>query len=130
MYSKTKVCDYIAATVCSDRGCYQSASLVFTHQISGSNSVTFGNDNLLDVMTLAFEQLQFVQHQLNYHFSDVSRLVTCFRAAHRSDFEDVADDGNRTLARTGVTIMDLVEKRRLSAVGTEPHGRMDVSMRL
>jgi hypothetical protein len=55
-------------------------------------------------MTLASEQLQFVQHQLNYHFRDIGRLVLCFRAAHWSDFDGVADDGNRKFAKTGVTI--------------------------
>ncbi|KAM0724057.1 hypothetical protein Q7P37_000237 [Cladosporium fusiforme] len=71
-------------------------------------------------MALADEQVQFVQRQLHYHFRDVSHLVLCFKAAHRSDFDDIAEDGNRTLAKTGVTIMDLVEKRCFSAGGAEP----------
>lgn len=49
-------------------------------------------------MALAYEQLQFVQHQLDYHFSDISRLLPCFKAAHRSDVDNIAEDGNRRLA--------------------------------
>ncbi|KAM0714494.1 hypothetical protein Q7P37_003022 [Cladosporium fusiforme] len=66
---------------------------------------------LLDIMALADDQVHFVQRQLHYHFRDISHLVLCFKAAHRSDFDDIADDGNRTLAKTGATIMELVEKR-------------------
>ena len=71
-------------------------------------------------MVLQTEQLHFVQHQLGYHFRDVSRLVFCFKAAHRSAYDEVAEDGNRALAQFGVTIMEMVEKRYSSVVGTEP----------
>lgn len=75
-------------------------------------------------MALADEQVQFVQRQLHYHFRDVSHLELCFKAAHRSDFDDIAEDGNRTLAKTGATIMDLVEKRCFSLGGTKSRGRI------
>jgi hypothetical protein len=107
--------------------CFHS-SVSYTRTLSCNNKNNNNNDNQLDVMTLAAEQLQFVQHQLNYHFRDISRLVLCFRAAHRSDFDGVADDGNRKFAKTGVTIMDLVEKRCFSMVGTESRGRVEGSV--
>lgn len=75
-------------------------------------------------MALAAEQIQFVQRQLNYRFRDTSRLFICFKAAHRSDIDGIADDGNRTLAKAGVAIIDFVEKRCLPVVGTESRGRM------
>jgi hypothetical protein len=75
---------------------------------------------MLYTMVSQTEQLQFVQHQLGYHFRDVSRLVLCFKAAHRSAYDEVAEDGNRALAQFGVTIMEMVEKRYSSVVGTEP----------
>jgi hypothetical protein len=71
-------------------------------------------------MVLEAQQLQFVQRQLDYHFSDVSRLVPCFKAAHRDAFDEVAEDGNRALAQLGVTIMEMIEKRCSSIVRTEP----------
>ena len=76
-------------------------------------------------MALAPEQLQFVQRQLNYHFGDISHLILCFKAAHRSDIDNVADDGNRGLAKTGVKLMGLVEKRCSSELGTQPYGKME-----
>lgn len=74
-------------------------------------------------MALASEQLQFVQHQLNYHFKNISRLVPCFKAAHRSDIDNTADDGNRGLAKTGVRLMGLVEKDCFP-MRTEVRGKM------
>lgn len=71
-------------------------------------------------MVLQIEQLHFVQQQLGYHFRDVSRLDLCFKAAHRSPYDEVAEDGNRALAQFGVTVMEMVEKRYSSVVGTEP----------
>ena len=76
-------------------------------------------------MALAPEQLQFVQRQLNYHFGDISHLVPCFKAAHRSEIDNVADDGNRSLARTGVRLMSLVEERCFPVLGTQPRGKME-----
>lgn len=66
-----------------------------------------------------------MQQQLNYQFRDTSRLLLCFKAAHRSDRDGVADDGNRGLARTGVKVIDLVDKRCLPVVATESRGRME-----
>lgn len=71
-------------------------------------------------MVLETQQLQFVQRQLDYHFEDVSRLIPCFKAAHRDDFDGVAEDGNRGLAQLGVTIIEMIEKRYSSMVRTEP----------
>ena len=70
-------------------------------------------------MVLETLQLQFVQRQLGYQFEDASRLVPCFRAAHRDACNGLADDGNRSLAQLGVTIMDMIEKRSSSMVRTE-----------
>ena len=74
-------------------------------------------------MALAPEQLQFVPRQLNYHFRDISHLILCFKAAHRSDIDNVADDGNRGLAKTGVKLMGLVEKDCFP-MGTKVRGKM------
>lgn len=74
-------------------------------------------------MLSSAEQLRFVQYQLNYEFRDISRLVPCFKAAHRSDLDGIAEDGNRGLARVGVKIIDLVEKRHFPEVGEESRGR-------
>jgi hypothetical protein len=71
-------------------------------------------------MVLETQQLQFVQRQLDYHFEDVSRLVPCFKAAHRDAYNGVVEDGNRALAQLGVTIMEMIEKRSSSMVRTEP----------
>jgi hypothetical protein len=70
-------------------------------------------------MALEDQQLQFVQHQLNYHFEDVKRLVPCFKAAHRDVHTEVLEDGNRALAQSGVAIMEMIEKRCSSIVRTE-----------
>ena len=75
---------------------------------------------LLHIMVLEARQLQFVQHQLRYHFKDVNRLVPCFKAAHRDAHDEGSDDGNRALAQLGVTIMEMIEKRCSSIVRTEP----------
>jgi hypothetical protein len=70
-----------------------------------------------------------VQHQLNCHSRDPSRLVPCFKAAHRSDIDSTAEDGNCTLAKFGVKIMEMVEKHcssvleRIHAVGSEHASR-------
>lgn len=95
-------------------------SLSFTRNIE--------DNHLLIIMALSDEQLQFVQQQLKYQFRDTSRLLLCFKAAHRSDRDGVADDGNRALARTGVKIMDLVDKRCLPVLATESRGRMEKYM--
>jgi hypothetical protein len=83
----------------------------YTRKLSCNNkNNNNNNDNQLDVMTLASEQLQFVQHQLNYHFRDISRLVLCFRAAHRSDLDGTADDGNRKFAKTRGRVEGSIQK--------------------
>lgn len=74
-------------------------------------------------MALAAEQLQFVQRQLDYDFSNIERLMICFKAAHRSDHDGIADDGNRIFAQLGVTIMEMVEKRSSSILALEPRRR-------
>lgn len=81
------------------------------------------DENLLEIMVPSAEQLQLVQYQLNYQFRDISRLVPCFKAAHRSDLDGIAEDGNRSLARIGVKIIDLVEKRYSPVVGMESRGK-------
>lgn len=75
-------------------------------------------------MILAAEQLQFGQHQLNYHLRNISHLVSCFKGAHRSDVDNIADDRNRDLAKTGVWLVGLIENRCLSVSGTQPRGEM------
>lgn len=53
--------------------------------------------------------LEYAQEKINYYFFDVQLLHSALKAAHRSELEDIFDDGNRGLSKLGVCAVDIVE---------------------
>jgi len=53
--------------------------------------------------------LESAQKKINYTFANVEHLNLALTAAHRSDLDGIANDGNRGLSQMGLSVLDLIE---------------------
>lgn len=61
-------------------------------------------------------EFETVQAKIGYQFSLPDRLRLALTAAHRSDIDGIADDGNRGLAKIGMCAAEMVETYRTIVV--------------
>lgn len=59
---------------------------------------------------------EYVQTKINYGFADIELLHSALKAADRSDEDGSSSDGNRGLARIGLSVMDMVETHNIIIV--------------
>lgn len=57
-------------------------------------------------LAMSFE---YVQENLKYKFANAAHLDLALKAAHKSDLDGTADDGNRGLSQMGLSVMEMVE---------------------
>ncbi|KAH8728855.1 hypothetical protein GQ44DRAFT_768734 [Phaeosphaeriaceae sp. PMI808] len=53
--------------------------------------------------------VESVQKKIKYKFANPEHLNLALKAAHRSDLDGIADDGNRGLSQMGLSVLEMVE---------------------
>lgn len=64
---------------------------------------------LIILRAITVMSVESVQKKIKYKFANPEHLNLALKAAHRSDLDGIADDGNRGLSQMGLSVLEMVE---------------------